>query len=254
MKSPVVDNINKFRCLKAVKKLIPAGSVVDSYLLFGAQEELAMAEAERMIIAHTTRYIVYEFWDCVLTDPGRMVMMADDLFPKIRNVNMFAAVQETWMNYSDPYLRATLFFLLNRCSKSGLISSGELDDKNFNPLALSYLKKFKIDNFHLSFDEKADFVDSITQNTKGDYLFLPVGRFSYNLFEYGKSKGFEMTTVYHQKLAMRLNEIKKKWVIVYKNHPGVHSLYDDYNIHMINKYGQDTSDNENCEDLVIANF
>ena len=254
MKSPVKENINNFRCGRVLQELIPKGSVVDSYLLFGGQEELNLAERERFVIAHTTQYIIYEFWDCALSDPHRIVKIANDLYPKIQNVNMFAALQESWTSYSDPYLRATLFFLLNKCSSTGLISCGELDEKNWNPISLSHLKKFKIDNFHLAWDEGSNFIDSVKANEKGDYLLLPVGKFNYNLFEYGKSKGYEMTTIYHQRLYDTLETINNKWILMYKYHSRVATIYKGQNIIMVDKYGRETKQKENCEDLVIANF
>jgi hypothetical protein len=233
---------------------MPKGSVIHSYILFGGQDELSLAGTERLIVAHTTKYMIYEFWNCVLSDPDRMAQIAKHMFPQIRNVNMFAMLQDSWAEAKDPYVRAALFFLMNRCSTKGLISSGELDEKNFHPLSLSYLKNFKIPNFHLCWDNHQEFTDSITEIKEADYLLFPAGRFAYNLFEDGKSKGHETTTIYHKKLYEALQKIKKKWIVIYKHHPQVHLLYSGQNIMMLDKYGRETRQKETCEDLIIANF
>jgi hypothetical protein len=254
MKSPLKENINNFRCLRTLKQLIPQGSVVNSWFLFDAHEELSLAEDQRMVISHTNKYIIYEFWDCVLTDPNRMLMMAKDLFPRIRTKNMFSVLQESWTTYHDPYLRATLFFLLNKCSSTGLISCGELDDKNFNPLSLSHLKTFKIDNFHVAWDRDDDFIQAVKKIKNTDYHLFPIGKFNYNLFEDGKNKGHEMITIYHKRFYEGLKDVDKKWIVIYKNHTAVPQLYKDYNIIMLDKYGHPTTQKEKCGDLVIANF
>ena len=254
MRSPVKENINNFRCLRLLKELIPKGSVVNSYLLFGGHEELSLAQADRFVIAHTTQYPIYEFWDCVMTDPELVAIIATDLFPKIRNVNMIGALQETWTSYGDAYARSALFFLLNKCSGTGLISSGELDDKNFNPLSLSSLKKFKVNNFQPVCDRNQEFHHSFKERKEGDYLLFPMGHFNYNLFEYGKSKGHETTTIYHKRFYKNLQGIRDKWVIVYKYHSEVQKLYKDHHIIMVDKYGRETKQKDACEDLVIANF
>tara|TARA_Y100000310_G_C20534804_1_gene740332 strand:+ start:355 stop:1119 length:765 start_codon:yes stop_codon:yes gene_type:complete len=254
MKSPLKENINNFRCLKTLKEMIPQGSVVNSFHLFGGADELALADAQRLVFAHTTQYIIYEFWNCVLEDPHRIIALSKELFPKIKNPRIFTVIQEKWTTYRDPFLRAALFFMLNKCSESGLISSGHLDDKNFNPIVLSHLKKFKAEHFEPIWDENIEFHHSFKNVKNSDYLLFPIGRYNYNLFEYGKSKGHEMTTIHHKRFHQELQEIKEKWIVLYKQHPEVLNLYKNYNILMLDKYGRQTKQKDACEDLVIANF
>lgn len=45
-----------------------------------------------------------------------------------------------------------------------------------------------------------------------------------------------------------------RWVVVYKNNGAVRRMYSDYDITMVNKYGLPTTDVNQCEDLIIANF
>jgi site-specific DNA-adenine methylase len=254
MKSPLKENINNFRCLKTLKEMIPKGSVVNSFHLFGGADELALAADQRLVFAHTTQYIIYEFWNCALEDPSKILAISKELFPKIRNKHLFNVLQEKWTTYRDPFLRAALFFMLNKCSDTGFVSCGQLDDKNFNPISLSHLKKFKADHFQPVWDEKLEFHRSFRDIKNNDYLLFPIGKFNYNLFEEGKSKGHEMTTIHHQRFYDTLQDVKDKWIVLYKYHPRVHLLYKNYNIIMLDKYGRETQDKEKCEEVVIANF
>ena len=253
MKSPIKENINNFKCLPLLRKLVPKGSVINSFLFFDGAIEFGLAESDRFVVAHTSQYVIYEFWKCAADDPKKIGDMSKFLFD-VNEPNIFHILQENWPKYQDPYVRSALFFLLNRCSESGLISSGKFNSKNYNPIALSHLNNFKINNFHIEWDDTSNFIEGIENARKADYLLLPVGKFSYNFFEHGKNRGFEMTSVNHKKLFETLNQKKDKWVVVYKPHPQLYKLYKDYNITMLNKYGKRTNDKSSCEEVVIANF
>jgi len=252
MKSPIKES-NKFRATAELKQMIPRGAVVDSFLFFGGHVEFSLASAERFVVAHTHKYVVYEFWHCALKDAPRIANISKSLFP-IDDPNTFYILQENWPKYADPYMRSAIFFLLNRCSDSGEISAGHLSQQNFNPLALSQLTNFNPNNFYITLDRQEDLIINIQQATRGEYLFLPVGSFNYNLFEQGKNKGYEMSTVHHTKLYKTLEETHKKWILLYYPHPQLEKLYGRYNIKMINKYGQITANREECEEVLIANF
>tara|TARA_Y100000310_G_C20527930_1_gene736997 strand:+ start:228 stop:992 length:765 start_codon:yes stop_codon:yes gene_type:complete len=254
MKSPIKENINNFKALSVLKDTIPKGSVVDSFLFFSGEVELNLAESERFVIAHTNKYVIYEFWKCAMEDPVRIAEISEFIYP-IGDEKLFHVFQEDWPKYKDHFTRSALFFLLNRCSESGWISAGKFDDMNFTPIALSHLKKFSSKNFFLTLDKADTLNDALATSTmKGEYLLLPIGKFDYNFFEYGKSKGYEMTTIFHKELCEHLRDVEKKWMVLYKTHPQLFKLYKDHNITMIDKYGRKTADRDSSEELIIANF
>ena len=189
-----------------------------------------------------------------MENPKRVAELSEYFYP-IGDEKLFHVYQENWPTYKDHYTRSALFFLLNRCSESGWISSGKFDDANFNPVTLSHLKKFSPKNFFLTLD-KADTLNEAlaTSEIQGEYLLLPVGRFDNNFFEHGKSKGYEMTTILHKELCETLRESEKKWVLVYKTYSQLFKLYNDYNITMLDKYGKYTTEKDKSEELIIANF
>jgi site-specific DNA-adenine methylase len=255
MKSPIKDKAREFRCLGALKKKIPPGTVVHSFLLYGGSLEFNLAEDRRFVCAHANRQTVYDFWECMLQDPQRIYEIVTGGALQMGGDDMFHLLQESWSTYADPYLRSSLFFVLNRCSPEGTISAGKLDTKNFHPIALSYLQNFKVPNFHLRLHEDNDTFERLPRSTGADYLLFPVGNFTFNLFDTGKSRGQETTLVHHRKLAKQLREIKEqKWVVIYKTHPELFKLYQGSNITMLNEYGRPTTNNNQCAEMLIANF
>ena len=257
---PILKDSLSFKSLRIVKELIPSRSIVSSFLFYSGALEFNLAEDDRFISAHTNRYVVYEFWKCAMEDPFTVAERAKVFSRLLKDDSAFSSektftiLQENWTKYEDPWTRSAYFFLLNRCSEVGLVSSGKLNMKYFNPLSITNLKNFKPKNFHIHFVQEESFANILSAAEEPDYLFLPVGEYSYNLFEHGKSKGHETTTVHHKKLYKSLKEQNKKWVVLYKNHSDVFNLYKGNNIIMVDRYGRKTTKKDNCEDIIIANF
>ena len=229
---------------------------VDSFLFFGGDLEFSLAEYDRFVHAHTTNEYIYGFWACAFEDPTRLHdILTAEVF-KFEGGDMFELLQKYWPTYADPYIRASLFFLLNRCSSTGMPSSGKLDMTHFNPLVVSQLRRFRApSNFHLSLHKDQELLNTIDAATNNDYLLIHPGAYKLNLFEHGQAKAFEHTRVHHRKLFRALEARNdQKWVVVYNYNPRVIALYSDYNIHMVNKYGASTKDIQAAEELIIANF
>ena len=55
MKSPIKDSINQFKCATFLKKIIPEGSVVHSFLFYAGDLEFTLAESQRFVCAHTIK-------------------------------------------------------------------------------------------------------------------------------------------------------------------------------------------------------
>lgn len=234
--------------------MIAAGSIVDTFLFYSGAVEYSLAYHDRFIRAHTTNYYVNEFWKCMRLNSRKIhSIVTSDIF-KFEEED-FSLLQEKWPMQKDPFIRASLFFLLNRCSENGMISSGELNMENFNPLALNYLRAFKAPaNFHLIHEDQGTLIEAIEKWNHSKIIFIPAGNFSYNFFEEGKNKAYESTTFRHTELYDRLKIRPSPWVVNYKYHPQLQSLYGDFNITMINKYGNKTDAEETCKEVLIANF
>jgi|3_EtaG_2_1085321.scaffolds.fasta_scaffold20605_4 hypothetical protein len=254
MISPLKDSVNNFKSLEVLKKIIPERSIIGSFLFFCGELELRLAAENRFIIAHTDKYVIYEFWQSAIQEPTRLAEIVKLLHP-IDEEKVFYIFQEEWPKYKDPGIRSALFFLLNRCSQGGSISAGAFDNKNFNPIALSRLSTFKPpENFHLRYTGETLLENQIEKVQGVDYLLIPAGKFSYNLMEHGMHKGLEMYTIYHRQLCQALKNTSHKWIVLYKNHRELHRIFKDYDIKMIDSYGKITDKAAACEELIIANF
>ena len=259
MKTPLKENI-QFKNIGVIKGLIPAQSKVHSFLLYDGDIELKLAASNRQVFAHTNNYVVHEFWECALQNPrgvGEWVRNLSSLLeadPVFSNNKMFSILQDTWSNHTNPYTRAAFFFLLNRSSDIGLVSSGKFVNEGLNSLAIINLERFQIKNFELCLDKTDNYLDGLRDISLGDYLLFPVGHYNLNLFEKGKSKGIETTLTNHKELCAHLKDEQRRWVVLYKHHSHLYEMYKDYNLLMIDEYGCQTTKEVRCKDLVIANF
>lgn len=254
IKSPLKTPTNKqFSCSRALQALIPAQSVINSYLFYDGALEFSLAKNNRFVIAHTSKYVIYEFWKCAAADPERVAELAGYLFP-LENKRMFEVYQDRFAHFRDPFIRAATFFVLNQCSDSGMVSSGYLKNSESDPLLQSYLKTFSPYNFHMKLDEEEDIVQSFEKTQDEEYILLPIGQFSANLFEEGKSAGLEETKIYHKKIKEFFVTTNKKTILLYYGCPRIFDWYKDYNLKMYNKWGVETDQRSSCKEVVIANF
>ena len=256
MMSPLRDP-HQFRCLAALKDLIPTKSVISSYLFYDGGIEIGLAAANRFVIAHTNNYVISEFWACARFDPDRLVKIAEHV-NNVRDLRMMYIMQESWPKYKDPFVRSALFFLLNRYSEEGYPSVGKLNFANYNPLVINRLKEMKkLENFHLNRTKEENFLIDLhdsSEQVSSDFVLIPAGKYHYNLFDHGKTVSHENTAVDHREVVKEFEKLKRKGLLIYKKHPRLFDVYGDYNIKMINKHGMPTNKKEDSEELIIANF
>ena len=253
MKSPLKLPSKEFKSARFLKSIIPMGKIVHSYLFFHGAPEFQLARDKRFVVGHTNRYVVYEFWRCAIEDPRRIATIAARLYP-VKDEPVWNILQENWASYKDPFIRSALFFLLNRCSDSGLIASGKLQNENFHPISLSYLNNFKAPNFHLQLDEGDNFLDKADEIKNCDFFLVPAGRYGLDLLTEGMPTGLEETRVNHRRLEKWFKKNSRNCIIVYFKHNQIFKKYKDYNMTMIDKFGRVTSDKDRCEEIVIVNF
>lgn len=250
---PTLPKTKSSRALNELKRLIPEGSTISSFFLFDGSLELGLAKYNRTIVAHTNKQVVYEFWKVLCQDPKRLSSMVEYLIERLSLPELYL-LQDNWHQYKDVEQRATFFYILAHCSDTGYASHGNLDKSQLCPVKINSLRRCETKNFYPFLDSTDNPLDGLKTAKDTDFLFLPVGNFSHNLFEYGKNVGYDMATTNHKNLRKELGDTDKKWIVVYDFHPAVLKLYKDYNIQMIDKYGNKTNDKERCEELVINNF
>ncbi|MEC7125003.1 MAG: hypothetical protein VXW16_03945 [Bacteroidota bacterium] len=254
MKSPLKSPITNNKCIATLKKKIPSGSVVHSFLYFDGNIETSLCDSKRFVIAHTSKYVNYEFWQCLLTDPERLCAIVEHFYP-IESDNIFDILQKEWVKYPDPFVRSAIFFLLNQSSDSGFVSMGKLLTELNLSFNINKLRNFSCDNLHVQLDEEQNFINVIKNlNTQCDYVFAPIGNFKLNFLDDGKSLGFEQTAVNNHQIKDLLSQTNKKIILLYNYSNSVIDFYDKYNKCIIDKWGRETESTKFAKEVLIANF
>ena len=256
MRSPIKD-VFRFAGSQYLLNIIPRGSLVNSLKLYSGAIELFLADNDRFVVGSTTRYVVYEFWHCMMEDPKRVAQLAAFLkkTPIGTDMPITYVVQEKWAEYKDPYIRAALFFLLNRFSSSGLVSAGGIDEANFgnfNPNSIHRLKSFQAKNFFLNYKKDIDYIDNTPEGLKVNYNMITAGQFGYNFFEEGKSKTHEYIETDHQRIKDFLTETPTNTIALYEPHDGIKGFYKGLEVVSVNENGKPTS--EDASGVIVANF
>ena len=247
------NKIHETNTLSQILKIIPEGSVVDSYMFFSGQLEMTLSKYNRFVCAHTTQYVIYEFWMCLLENPNKIYEIVSTEFFKFDDKE-FPFLQENFAKYKDQYIRSALFYFLNKCSSDGAVSFGSMEVSELNRTDLAVLKTFKKpENFFLIFDG-ADIIDSL-EVSRGDYQIINAGKYSLNLFEEGKSYGLEETRLNHAELLDYFKNTDKNTAIIYKNTPHVINNYSKIcdKMYFLNQHGNIT-DEQDAKEILIANF
>jgi len=255
MKSPLKNSTLETKAASELLKVIPKGSTVESLNLFTGDLEFSLCEYGNYVTGVTTRYVIYEFWHCMFENAPRVYDIVNSDNFKFEE-DLFITLQENWAKFKDQYIRTALFFMLNRCSDTGMISCGSLSKENYNRVALANLKTFRKPlNFNLLHTD-VNLNEHVERSTESEFRVVNVGKYNYNLFEYGKSYGLEETMIHHDKLLRLLTEKKEKTVLIYNRSNALlkHEALSSLNVKLINQYGNITDDPNSTTEVIIANF
>ena len=253
MKTPIKDKTKKNNSSEAIREIIPDGSIVDSYGFYNGKVEFSLSRGDIFVNAHTSSYPVYVFWEYFRRDPERLCQLVDSkdfLFPS----EMYTIFQEKWHTYDCAAIRAAMFFVMNRSSDTGLISSGQLDPQGFSPVSISNLKKFIFpENFYLNLEERKA-SDLILKSDSSRINLIIGGKFSYNFFDNQKSKGIEETLIDHRQIIKSLKKSPSKSMIVYDYSRQAEAAAKNLNKIFVDEFGRTVNDNIKAEEIIIANF
>lgn len=262
MRSPLKEYVSVLNSLSEIKKLIPSDSFVHTTGLYAGELELRLAADRRMVSAHSSNWLIYEFWKAIQNNAHKVAQIALDLAP-IPTPFMFKCYQEDWPWYDGTDQRAALTFLLNRHSSMNMASAGELQADKFEFHYITQLSKMRLDK--LPFDVAYHQVDNTelllketaeeTRKYKNGYMLVNMRKYVHDYYADINPKGYDMEFYNHKKTCDFLQSTKDvRWIVVYKNSGAIRRMYADHNIIMVNKYGLPTTDISQCEDMIIANF
>ena len=253
MKSPLAPLVDFSAAIPTLKKMIPRASEISSYLFFDGHLEFNLSQDNRFVHAYTNKFLIHDFWKCVSDDPYKIVDIVEGLYP-FEDEIMYNDFQNRALSLEDPFVQAAVVFMLNHCSDSPYLSRGVHIKENFNPIALAAFRAVKTNRIHVQLREGKNLIDTLKEQTRVFCSIVPAGHFNYNFFEEGKSRGLTETTVDHGELQQYIEKSENRWIVLYKFHPRLKKIYKHFNIHMLDHLGRPTTDEQSCEDLVIANF
>jgi hypothetical protein len=199
--------------------------------------------------------VIYEFWQCLQEDPVRLSDSVDFLNRSgLISSHTIELLQKKWAFYENPYLRAALFFLLNHSSEKGTVSTGNLNQKPLSPFALSSLRNFDASPVYLNFYDKLDLLDFNFKDLNTDFIVIPVGKFSYNLFEHREYSGLEEVHINHRQLKTFIDATPHKTLLLYGMHSQIPAFYKKQNTCYLDVYGRPTIDIDKAREVIVANF
>ena len=168
---------------------------------------------------------LYDFWNCVLLDSDRVSKMAEHFLP-IENENLFSSMQKMLRKPDDDFLRAALFYVLNRCAKGGAVSHAQMEEGHprFNRMGILHLEKFSSPNLKVL---EGDFEKAIEENPN-TFLYCAPPKFEKSRL-LSAPLSVEESQIDHNKLAATL-KARDNWMLVYDSCPDVLEVYKDYNI------------------------
>ena len=243
MRSPIKNLKNQTNCHKTLCELIPKGKVIDFYPMYSGEIPFKLSEKDRFVIGHTPSAVVYEFWVCALQEPDRIAEIAEAFYPNL-NENTFDILKKNWYSYKDPFVRSALFFLLNRCSDLGMITHGNLDEKNYNAFALRDLKNFKIENFHLNYLRHNNF-----EKVNNNICLFNMGKFRNSFLENEQILGEEEVEI-KQKELLKLGTDRKS-IFIFNYHASLMKL-NSYEKILLDTYGRITTE-QHAKEIILHN-
>ena len=217
MKSPLRYPGGKTRAIKILKDYIPKGTKeVTSPFLGGGSFELFLAEQGLIINAYDLFKPLVVFWQVLKTDRDNLVLKVESFYPLTKE--KFYQTQKEIISTVDPLLLAAQFYVLNRCSFSGLGNNGGMSPNHprFTPNQLKELALFE-----MPFDVNLESFEKSILNHEGLIFADPPYLIKEKL--YGV-KGDKPINFNHELLSETL--IKKgNFILTYNDCPEIREMY-----------------------------
>jgi len=191
--------------------------------LTGGSIELMLSSKNINVRAFTHNKELLIFWACTSWDSLKVAKIAQQFRDLLSEEEVFYNIQERRNQSNDPFVRAALFFALNRSAKNGLASSGKfepdcarLNDKSLYDLANSNFKNLVVNHAE-------DCVGVI--NESGDvFLFCcPYEKYSPRQRSMTPAP-MERRKIDHLKLREKLIN-RKNWLLLYELNDEVLDAY-----------------------------
>jgi hypothetical protein len=159
-----------------------------------------------------------------MEDPIVLVSMAKHYYP-MEDAELFCYMQDNLMTPIDSFVRAAQFYVLNRCSENGDVSTGKLmtGHPKFTPFAMKKLLLFKTSNLFVGYSE--NYETTINLCAPNEFLLCCPPQFEPVYFNMrGQPSIAERPKINHDNLKDLLMQ-RNNWILSYNFHPKLLTMY-----------------------------
>jgi DNA adenine methylase len=247
MKSPLRYPGGKTRAVKYILDFIPNIKTLCSPFLGGGSVELECSKRGIKVYGYDLFEPLINFWEILIKMPESLSKKVNEYYPLSRE--KFYILQKNYNNSeNDDQAKAAVFYVLNRCSFSGLTLSGGMSPNHprFTLKGIEQLNNYKLGNLYVNC---LDYKESLLKH-KNDFLYLDPP-YANGQALYG-NKGDMHKSFDHRTLADILIK-RDKWILSYNDCDLIRELYKDFEIVDLSwTYGMNHSKKSN-EILVLSN-
>ena len=204
----------KTRAIKHLLPTIPEDTTeVVSPFLGGGSFELALAKKGIQVYASDILEPLIDFWTTLKDNREALVSRLRSLHPFTKD--LYYEQRNTLNNDPTPLIRATKFFIVNRCCYSGCMTGGYTPSRS--PVScIDALESVDVTNLEV---RCCDYETQLhAYPTTFAYLDPP-----YDVPNLYMSAQFD-----HERLAHVLRERKSQWIVCYNDTPRIRALYETW--------------------------
>jgi DNA adenine methylase len=142
-------------------------------------------------------------------------------------------MRESILDEPDALERAVKYFVINRCSFSGVTLSGgfseESSKKRFTTSSIDRVRQVDLSDVDVHGEDFTTFLATHGKGRKGFVFVDPPYYLDKKSKLYG-NKGDLHETFDHEGLHRALGDVERDWVLTYNDSPYIRELYKDYDI------------------------
>jgi len=232
LKNPLRYPDDKSKAINIVLKHVPHNvrRIVSPFFAGGGLEISLVNEGYR-VLGSTGYKNLYEFWTCLLDNPIRLSEVGQHFYP-IEDENVFYLMQEKINDHDDIFTRAALFFVINRCTEHGTVSTGRLmkGHPKFNEYGLQTLKTFSTNKLRISHSSYSD-----TINKTNSFILCCAPKYSPMYLLGNVNLAIPEKPKIDHKHLYELLHTKKQWILLTEYHEDLAEIYKKYNLVYLNE-------------------
>ena len=220
-RSPLQYPGGKFYARKILRDYFPFRlKEMASPFLGGGHIELELASQGVKVYGSDLFKPLTNFWSFLKKDPISLSTRVWDYHPLSNK--RFYELQADFFNIPEALERAAVYYVLNRCSFSGLfLQGGSRDHLRFTKEGIINLRRFHMPNLEV---ENLDCIEAIRKHPD-KFLYLdPPYDINQPLYQEGKTNNQQFD---HYGLSQELRK-RRRWVLSYNDTPRIRKLYSGY--------------------------